>query len=329
MVCALAACAVLVRPAPAQSAWESTVAEADRAAAARDFDRAEELLTEAVEQSRAFAQDDQRRPKALVSLARLYRAEGDYARPEELYREASEAGMSAWGADSAEYARLLNEIGRYYHTRRKYDIAERFYLDAFSIRAKVFGQEHAEVADSINNLAILFENQARYPKSEIYYQTALDIREKVLGEDHIRTTETREHFARLLLRMQKGDQTPALLEKAKEVRAPILRAAEEERVDLGRVVSGGAGIDPPELVERTEPEYTEEARIARHEGVSSIEVEIDADGTPRNARVVRQLGLGLDEKALEAVSRWRFRPARENGKKVAFRAVLEIRFRLL
>ena len=102
-----------------------------------------------------------------------------------------------------------------------------------------------------------------------------------------------------------------------------------ERVELGRTVTGGVGIRAPELVDQAEPEYSEEARIARHEGVSAIEVEIDADGVLRNMRVVRQLGLGLDEKALEALRQWRFRPAREDGKKVGFRAVLEIRFRLL
>ncbi len=305
------------------------MAEGERAVAARDFDRAEQLLTEAAEQSRAFPSDDSRRPKALLHLARMYRAEGDFARPEDLYREASEVGLSAWGRESGEYAGLLNEVGRYYHTRRKYDIAERFYLDSFGIRVRAFGQEHADVADSINNLAILFENQARYAKAEMYFQTALEIREKLLGPDDLRTTETREHFARLLLKAQKGDQAEPLLAKARAVRAPLLARAVGERVDLGEVVSGGVGVKPPVLIGQSEPEYSEEARIARHEGVSAIEVEIDVDGAPRNFRVLRQLGLGLDEKAVEAIRGWRFKPARRDGKKVAFRAVLEISFRLL
>ncbi|MEZ5393907.1 MAG: energy transducer TonB [Bryobacterales bacterium] len=83
------------------------------------------------------------------------------------------------------------------------------------------------------------------------------------------------------------------------------------------------------MVERTEPEYTEEARIARQEGTVRLEVTVDADGKPHNPRVVQILGLGLDEQALAAVRQWRFRPARINGKKSACRILLAIDFSLL
>jgi len=322
------ALALAVCPLTAQG-WESVVAESDRALAAGDFDRAEDLLTQAAAQARAFGEDDPRHAQSLLKLARLYRAEGDYAKPENLYQEARESGAVAWGRESGEYAQLLNEIGRYYHTRRKYDLAEGYYLDAFGIRVRTFGKEHVDVADSINNLAVLFENQARYAKAEMYFRTALAIREQLLGPDALPTVETKEHFARLLLRMQKGEEAEPLLEQARAVRRPMLDKLTADRVDLGEVVSAGPGVRTPELELQVDPEYSDEARIARQEGSVALEIEMDSEGVPRNFRVLRPLGLGLDEKAIEAVRQWRFKPARLNGKRVPFRAVLQISFRLL
>jgi periplasmic protein TonB len=60
-----------------------------------------------------------------------------------------------------------------------------------------------------------------------------------------------------------------------------------------------------------------------------IEVVVDASGKPRDLKVIRSLGLGLDEKAMEAVERWKFRPGYKDGKPVPVRASIEVNFRLL
>lgn len=325
----MTAFALSVCPLAAQQDWEDLIAEGDRALAAREFVRAKRLLTSAADQARTFPAADPRQAQSFVRLARLHRAEGDFAQPEDLYRAAAESGVAAWGRESREYADLLNEIGRYYHTRRKYDLAEGFYLESFSIRVRLLGKEHVEVAESINNLAVLFENQARYSKSETYYRTALAIRTKLLGEDALPTVETKEHFARLLIRTQQGEEAQALLEQARAVRRPLLDQFTSERVDLPNVVSAGPDFKPPELELQVDPEYSPEGGIARQEGAVSLEVEMDAEGIPRNVRVLRILGLGLDEQAVEAVRQWRFKPARLKGKKVPCRVKLDISFRLL
>ncbi len=85
----------------------------------------------------------------------------------------------------------------------------------------------------------------------------------------------------------------------------------------------------PQLLFKAEPEYSEPARKARHQGTVLLAVEIDADGLPRNIRVVRGLGMGLDEKAMDAVSTWRFKPALYNGKPVSAPITVEVNFRLL
>ena len=60
-----------------------------------------------------------------------------------------------------------------------------------------------------------------------------------------------------------------------------------------------------------------------------LTVIVDENGVPRNVRVIRRLGLGLDEKAIEAVQRWRFRAGLRHGKPVPVQAVVEVSFRLL
>ncbi|MEJ7605453.1 MAG: energy transducer TonB [Bryobacteraceae bacterium] len=60
-----------------------------------------------------------------------------------------------------------------------------------------------------------------------------------------------------------------------------------------------------------------------------LSIVILADGSTSNIRVLRQLGLGLDEKAIEAVTRWKFRPSLREGRPVPVQANVEVNFRLL
>jgi periplasmic protein TonB len=86
---------------------------------------------------------------------------------------------------------------------------------------------------------------------------------------------------------------------------------------------------PPKLIYKVEPEYPDEARKSRYQGTVVLSVDIDARGNPSNMRVVRGLGLGLDERALSAVSLWKFQPASAQGKPVSANVVVEVSFRLL
>jgi TonB family protein len=311
--------------------WEQVVAAGDQALAARDYDAAEQSYRSALRQAQGFGPADPRKPQVLMRLARLYRAQGDLAKPEDLYREALREAEAALDAQSPDLARYFNEVGRYYHARRKYDLAGEYYRRAFALRVKVFGKEHAEVADSICNLAVLYENQALNDKAEVYYEYALKIRELALGPDDVRTIEALEHQARLFQKMHRSEEAGKLLERSRAYRAA--RAAEiaatGPAIPAGEAVDPGPGIQPPQLEERVEPEYTEEARIARHEGTVVLQADISTDGHAGNFRLLRSLGLGLDEKAVEAVRHWVFEPARQGRNSVPFRAVLEIHFRVL
>jgi len=92
---------------------------------------------------------------------------------------------------------------------------------------------------------------------------------------------------------------------------------------------GEHGVTPPQLVYKVEPEFSDEARKAKHQGVVVLTIEVDSSGNVRNVRVRQSLGLGLDEKAMEAVSRWRFRPGILDGKPITTEAVVQVNFQLL
>ncbi len=97
----------------------------------------------------------------------------------------------------------------------------------------------------------------------------------------------------------------------------------------GGIYRVGGEVSAPVLISKTEPEYSEEARKAKYSGTVLLSLVVDANGLPRDIKVVRPLGLGLDEKAIEAVEKWRFRAGMKGGHAVATQATIEVSFRLL
>jgi len=90
----------------------------------------------------------------------------------------------------------------------------------------------------------------------------------------------------------------------------------------------GGGVSGPKAIYQPDPEYSEEARKAKFQGTCVLWLVVGADGKPRDIRVSRTLGLGLDEKAIEAVKTWRFEPGMKDGKPVATQVNVEVTFRL-
>jgi periplasmic protein TonB len=96
----------------------------------------------------------------------------------------------------------------------------------------------------------------------------------------------------------------------------------------GGVYKVGGGISAPQPVSTPDPEYTEEARRSKTQGTCILWLIVDAEGRPRDIRVVRGLGFGLDAKAIEAVKQWRFEPAKKDGQPVNVQISVEVGFRL-
>lgn len=96
----------------------------------------------------------------------------------------------------------------------------------------------------------------------------------------------------------------------------------------GGVYSVGGNVSPPIPIYKPEPPYSEEARKAKFQGVVVLSIIVDSQGGVNDVRVVKPLGLGLDEKAEETVKTWKFKAALRNGIPVPVRVLVEVTFRL-
>jgi TonB family protein len=96
----------------------------------------------------------------------------------------------------------------------------------------------------------------------------------------------------------------------------------------GGVYQIGGGVSEPKVIYSVDPEFSDEARRAKYQGVVLIALIVDKDGNPQSVHVARALGMGLDEKAMEAVRQFKFKPALREGKPVACYATVEVNFRL-
>jgi periplasmic protein TonB len=90
----------------------------------------------------------------------------------------------------------------------------------------------------------------------------------------------------------------------------------------------GGGVSAPRTIYAPDPEFSDEARKARHQGTVQLWAIITPDGRAVNISVSRSLGMGLDEKAIEAVKTWRFEPAKKDGHPVAAQVSIEVNFHL-
>ena len=96
----------------------------------------------------------------------------------------------------------------------------------------------------------------------------------------------------------------------------------------GGVFRVGGGVSAPSIVYRVEPTYSEEARKAKYQGVVVLSAIVRKDGTIEILKVVRGLGLGLDENAIQALKQWKFRPGMKNGVAVDVALNIEVNFSL-
>lgn len=124
-------------------------------------------------------------------------------------------------------------------------------------------------------------------------------------------------------------QTPEQYLAAMGVSLNITPNVNSAQNNAGRIPEGTSpAVTAPRLVLSITPAYSKAARKAKYQGEVVLTVVIGPDGRPHSAKVVRQLGLGLDESALNALPLWRFEPARKDDKAVAVELSLEVDFHL-
>ncbi len=123
------------------------------------------------------------------------------------------------------------------------------------------------------------------------------------------------------------DRNPeqSVSDPTKQVPAP----AGPDSTEPGNVERVGNGVSAPSVLAKVDPEYSEAGRRLHAQGTILLDIVIQPDGTARDFRVLKSLGYGLDEKAVEAVRKWRFKPGMKDGNAVPVRAHVEVNMRLV
>ncbi len=99
-------------------------------------------------------------------------------------------------------------------------------------------------------------------------------------------------------------------------------------VSMPGIYNVGGEVNAPVVVNTVNAEFSEEARSAKYSGICYVSLIVDTKGMPQNVHVVRSLGMGLDEKAIEAASQYRFKPAMKDGVPVPVLITVEVNFKL-
>src|ERR1044072_3810508 len=102
-------------------------------------------------------------------------------------------------------------------------------------------------------------------------------------------------------------------------------SAGEATADIQRV---GGGVEPPQVISRVQPVYPEVARLTRVQGVVIVEAVIDEHGDVKQVRVLKGLPMGLDTAAVDAIRRWKFKPATFDGRPVSVYFTLTVNFKV-
>ena len=125
-----------------------------------------------------------------------------------------------------------------------------------------------------------------------------------------------------------SQKSPAAAAEQKENTAAVDDATGPARMDPRVTEKIGNGVSAPVPLKTPQAKYTKEAKKKRIEGQCLVSIIVDAKGMPHNLRIIRPVGYGLDEAALAAIQKYRFKPAMKNGHPVAVQMAIEVNFRV-
>ena len=262
------------------------------------------------------------------------------------------------GTGSVDYGLGLLKLGDLERSRNSFSEAEAFYTKAVSVLGsrpeaasalvhlglavwkrdlilaldyfqKAQAADPAHAGPALMWMAMIRERQGGIEEAESLFKDALAQEDPNSAEAAL----TNELYATFLDRRSRADEAAVLRARAIAIRnalgaqaVTVRRSATVSTVfRMGNMI----GLTPPRLSFKVEPQYTEEARLAKYQGTVVVAVDIAPDGTAQNMKVVRGLGLGLEEQALKAISQWLFKPGTKDGQPVAVKATIEVNFRLL
>lgn len=294
---------------------------------------------------------EQKNHDLLDEAAKAAEARRQYDAAQKLLDASLQIRQQQGGNDSAEYAEGLIRLGDLAGRRNKVNKAATYYTQA----ADVFGDKPA-AARPLMSLGVTLLLEKKYDPAFETFQRAevLDPSRTAMATawmavvrsqppENAEQAETLYRQALTLAAPGSGDAADIsrmlasfLNTQGRTAEADELISSVSKRIGARPTVTTavgvyrvGGGVSAPTLLSKIEPEYSVEARAAKYQGTVTLYVEVGADGAPHNIQVTRGLGLGLDERAVEAVSQWKFQPGMKDGRPVTVAATIQVNFRLL
>lgn len=252
--------------------------------------------------------------RGMIQSGDIAREQGKFGEAKVLYQKAQTASASG-----SETALALIHLGTI-------ELATKNAAQAINDFEQAQRADAGQTAAAEMWMAIAQQSQKNLEAADGSYQNALAAEDP----NSVAAATTMELYAQLLRQKGNLEEANTMQEQAAAIRneqaAQVLSKNRTSSPDVYRI---GGDLKAPVLVSKVEPEYTQEARIAKYQGSALLSIEIGVDGSVRNIRVIRALGFGLDKKAIEAVTRWGFKPSTKNEQPVAVSAQVEVNFRLL
>ena len=295
-----------------QKDYERLENAAKAAAQLRQYDAARKLLESAVTiRAAVFGEQSVPYGVGLIKLAALEEKQSHTQPAEELYAKAAQVL-----GEQPEAARALTHLGLAATAQKNFPLAMEYFEHARRV-------DPMQAGAAIMWMAVVEQHQQHMDDAERLYQSALSVQDPK-SLDAAVTMEVYGQFLR-----EQGRADPA---REMEARAEAIQRSNAPP-DSSHPASGaykiGAGISPPSVLHKIEPDYSEEARAAKLQGTVVVQIVIGPDGVARDARILRGLGLGLDEQAIEAIGQWQFKPGVKDGQPVPVTATIEVNWRLL
>jgi TonB family protein len=265
---------------------------------------------------------------ALVKLGNLARRRGAYQEATDYYNKALALG------DRPEAFSALMNLGRDAF-RGTVSGAEgnRVALNIDPAKALEFLKRARNVAGNGNDMGTALTWMARVRQSEpdgaaeaeSLYRRAMAAADASSAEQALAL----EFYAQFLKAQDRAVEAGPIEARAAGIRKTRVSAMGPRESAASSIYKIGGGVEAPSLVAQVDPEYSEEARSAKLAGTVILKVVVDVDGLAKNIEVVKSLGMGLDEQAVLAIQRWKFKPGEKDGVPVPVMATIEVNFKLL
>jgi TonB family protein len=242
--------------------------------------------------------------------------------------ELREHGLRASGAryqqaadlltDRPEGAAALMKLGEIAMADKNLDSAASYFSKAQASDPKNAGLATMWLADTR-------AKQGNTNEADALYKSALAME----APDSLGKAMVTAGYAGFLYRQGLDEESKVYSDQATQIYKAVGGRARTPQTGVSMAYKIGDGVSAPRVLAKTKPGYSEEARLAKWQGTVVLSVVVGADGLAHDISVTRSLGMGLDDKAVAAVSQWRFSPGMKDGVPVPVIATIEVNFHLL